>query len=104
MGKHTQVGFVAVASCEEYVNGIIKKHEFTRPDKEDDGVRHIETLNSQTGPVFLTYRANPALDELFGKRTAETPDIDFTAKDGVRHTSWVVADSKTIEVIRAEFA
>jgi uncharacterized protein (DUF1015 family) len=57
MGKHAQVGLVAAASCEEYLANIIKKHEFTRPDKEDDRVRHIETLNSQTGPVFLTYRA-----------------------------------------------
>src|SRR6185312_12296896 len=61
MGKHAQVGFVAVASCEEYLKGIIKKHELTRPDKEADRVRHIETLNSQTGPVFLTYRAHAAL-------------------------------------------
>src|SRR6201996_7782347 len=58
MGKHAQVGLVAAASCEEYLKNIIKKHEFTRPDKEDDRVRHIETLNSQTGPVFLTYRAS----------------------------------------------
>ena len=63
MGKHAQVGFVAAASCEEYLSGIIKKHELTRPDKEDDRVRHIETLNSQTGPVFLAYRAQAALDE-----------------------------------------
>src|SRR5271169_2374933 len=60
MGKHSQVGLVAAASCEEYLNGIIKKHEFTRPDKEDYRVRHIEALDSQTGPVFLTYRASTA--------------------------------------------
>src|SRR4051794_4781987 len=54
MGSHSQVGLVAVASCEEYVAGIVKKHELTRIDKEDDRVRHIEALNSQTGPVFLT--------------------------------------------------
>ena len=52
MGKHSQVGLVAAASCEDYLKNIIKKHEFTRPDKEDDRVRHIETLNSQTGPGF----------------------------------------------------
>ncbi|MDB6031195.1 MAG: hypothetical protein JWM16_1533, partial [Verrucomicrobiales bacterium] len=61
MGQHSQVGLVAVASCEEYLSGIIKKHELTRPDKEDDRVRHIDTLNSQTGPVFLTYRASRLL-------------------------------------------
>ena len=92
MGKHAQVGLVAVASCEEYLSGIIKKHELTRPDKEDDRVRHIETLNSQTGPVFLTYRAQAALDEFIAKKTGEQPDVDFTAPDGVRHTSWVVSD------------
>src|SRR6185437_5393166 len=98
-----QVGLVAAASCEEYLANIIKKHEFTRPDKEDDRVRHIETLNSQTGPVFLTYRANATLDELFKNKSAETPDIDFTAKDGVRHTAWVINDAKTIQQIEGEF-
>ncbi len=104
MGKHSQMGLVAAASCEDYLHDIIKKHEFTRPDKEDDRVRHIETLNSQTGPVFLTYRAQPALDALFQKKSAETPDIDFTAKDGVRHTAWVIGDAATIQLIAAEFA
>jgi uncharacterized protein (DUF1015 family) len=104
MGQHSQIGLVAAASCEEYLSGIIKKHEFTRPDKEDDRVRHIETLNSQTGPVFLTYRAVAALDALFATKVSETPDIDFTASDGVRHTSWVISDSTVIKQIEAEFA
>src|SRR3984957_7536846 len=104
MGKHSQTGLVAAASCEDYLRNIIKKHELTRPDKEDDRVRHIETLNSQTGPVFLTYRAQAALDELFAQRAAATPDIDFTAKDGVRHTSWVIGDAQTIQTIEAAFA
>ena len=64
MGNHSQLGLVAVASCEEYLNDIVKKHELTRPDKEDDRVRHIETLNSQTGPVFLTYKSDPEIDAL----------------------------------------
>jgi uncharacterized protein (DUF1015 family) len=81
MGQHSQIGLVAASSCEEYLNGVIKKHEFTRPDKEDDRVRHIESLNSQTGPVFLTYRALPALDQLFATLTAGTPDVDFTGND-----------------------
>src|SRR5437764_12603906 len=103
MGKHSQVGLVAAASCEDYLNGNIKKHEFTRPDKEDDRVRHIETLQSQTGPVFLTYRAKAALDELAKQKTAGTADIDFTAKDGVRHTAWVISDTKSVQFIEAEF-
>lgn len=104
MGKHSQVGLVAAASCEEYLKGIIKKHELTRPDKEDDRVRHIETLNSQTGPVFLTYRAVPALDAFIANKISEQPDIDFTAVDGVRHTSWPVNDAEGIKLIESEFA
>jgi uncharacterized protein (DUF1015 family) len=103
MGRHAQIGLVAVASCEEYLSGIIKKHELTRPDKEDDRVRHIESLNSQTGPVFLTYRAQAALDEFTAKKTAEAADVDFTAPDGVRHTSWVVNDPAQIKFIESEF-
>jgi uncharacterized protein (DUF1015 family) len=104
MGAHAQVGLVAAASCQEYLDGIIKKHELTRPDKEDDRVRHIEALDAQTGPVFLTYRAVTTLDALFAKRTAEPPAIDFTASDGVRHTAWVIADVAAIADIESEFA
>ncbi len=104
MGRHTQVGLVAAASCEEYLSGIIKKHEFTRPDKEDDRVRHIEALNSQTGPVFLTYRATTAMDEFVAKKIAEQPDVDFTGKDGVRHSSWKVNDAAGIQFIAEQFA
>ena len=104
MGGHAQVGLVAAASCAEYLSGIIKKHEFTRPDKEDDRVRHIEALDSQTGPVFLTYRASTAFDEFVAKKISETPVVDFTGKDGVRHTSWTVADADGINFIEAQFA
>ena len=104
MGRHTQVGLVAAASCEEYLSGIIKKHEFTRPDKEDDRVRHIEALNSQTGPVFLTYRATTAMDEFVAKKIAEQPEVDFTGKDGVRHSSWNVSDAAGIQFIAEQFA
>jgi uncharacterized protein (DUF1015 family) len=104
MGQHAQVGLVAAASCEEYLANIIKKHEFTRPDKEDDRVRHIETLNSQTGPVFLTYRAVAAFDAFVAKKIAETPAVDFTAKDGVRHTSWTISSTDDIKFVEAQFA
>ena len=104
MGSHKQIGLVAAASCEEYLSGIIKKHEFTRPDKEDDRVRHIETLSSQTGPVFLTYRAVAALDEFIVRKISEPPEVDFTGKDGVRHTSWTVGDGAGIQFIAQEFA
>jgi uncharacterized protein (DUF1015 family) len=104
MGQHSQVGIVAIASCEDYLKGVIKKHELTRPEKEDDRVRHIETLDSQTGPVFLTYRAVPAIDEFVTRKIAEPPAADFTAADSVRHTSWVVGDAAAIRFIEAEFA
>jgi len=104
MGGHAQVGLVAAASCEEYLANIIKKHEFTRPDKEDDRVRHIEALNSQTGPVFVTYRAVAAFDGFAAKKTAETPAVDFTGNDGVRHTSWIIASADEINFVETQFA
>jgi len=104
MGAHSQVGLVAAASCEEYLANIIKKHEFTRPDKEDDRVRHIEALNSQTGPVFLTYRAVAAFDEFVAKKIAAAPVVDFTGQDGVRHTSWTISGADEIRFIENQFA
>lgn len=103
MGAHSQVGIVAVASCEEYLKNTIKKHELTRVDKEDDRVRHIETLAAQTGPVFLTYRATVAIDAFVNRRIQEPPDVDFVAPDGVRHSSWLVADGASTDVIEREF-
>jgi len=104
MGSHSQTGLVAAASCQEYLAGTIKKHELTRPDKEDDRVRHIEALNAQTGPVFLTYRAVAEMDAFVAKKIPEKPDVDFTAPDGVRHTSWVVADGNDQKFIWTQFA
>jgi uncharacterized protein (DUF1015 family) len=104
MGGHSQTGLVATASCEEYLRGTIKKHELTHPDKEDDRLRHIETLDSQTGPAFLTYRACSALDEFVAKKIYQKPDVDFVAKHGVRHTSWVIADADGIKFIEMQFS
>jgi uncharacterized protein (DUF1015 family) len=104
MGRHAQTGFVAVVSCEDYLAGRVKKHELTRPDKEDDRARHIETLNSQTGPAFLTYLAAPALDQFVSNTTARPPAVDFTARDGVRHSSWTIADPEAIRFVRDQFA
>ncbi len=104
MGEHSQIGLVAAASCEDYLKGIIKKHELTRPDKEDDRARHIETLGSQTGPVFLVYRAGKAIDGFVAKKVAEAPSIDFTASDGVRHTAWVISEGSDIRFLKSQFA
>jgi len=104
MGSHSQVGLVAAASCQEYLQGTIKKHELTRIDKEDDRVRHIETLDSQTGPVFLTYRSQAGVDAWVQNRIRESPIVDFTATDGVRHTSWRIADEAGIRFLAESFA
>ena len=103
MDGHAQVGLVAAASCAEYDEEIIKKHELTRPAKEDDRVRHIEALDSQTGPVFLTYRADAEVDAFFERVIATEPDIDFTAEDGVQHTAWNVFDAEDVAFLQAKF-
>jgi uncharacterized protein (DUF1015 family) len=104
MGRHIQVGLVAAASCQEYIQGRIKKHELTRPDKEEDRLLHIETLNSQTGPAFLVYRADPQMNDFVRKQTAATPHVDFTAPDGIRHSSWSINTPGDIEFIEKTFA
>jgi uncharacterized protein (DUF1015 family) len=104
MGAHSQLGLVAAASCREYLTGGIKRHELTRPDKEDDRLRHIEGVGSQTGPVFLVYRASAAIDALLAAEAAQPPETDFTAPDGVRHSAWVVADRERGRGIEAAFA
>ena len=103
MGAHSQTGLVAAASCEAYLHNLIKKHELTRPDKEDDRVRHIETLNAQTGPAFLIYPAVPRLDELVTARTRQTPEADMVAPDGVRHQAWRVSAPADMALIDSEF-
>ena len=103
MGAHSQTGLVAVASCEDYLASVIKKHELTRPDKEDDRVRHIDILNAQTGPVFLTYRASIETDR-WQEQAGEEPDTDFVGEDGVRHSAWAVRDREAIAAIRQTFA
>ena len=88
MGEHQQVGVVACSSIDEYDNDVIRKHERTRRDKEDDRTRHMIMLRAQTGPVFLTYRRRSQIDELVRKETAEAPLFDFTSPDGVKHAIW----------------
>ena len=103
MGKHTQIGVVAAASCAAYAGGRIRKHEHTRPDKEDDRVRQIDALNAQTGPVFLTYRRSPKVDAIAQAVTAEPPQVDVTADDGVRHTLWLVSQPDRIQALSKAF-
>ena len=88
MGEHTQTGVAACASVDEYDRDRIRKHERTRPDKENDRTRHTLELRAQTGPVFLTYRADRRIDALVEAETKNDPLYDFNAPDGVRHTVW----------------
>ena len=103
MGAHQQTGIVAAASVHAYDANRIRKHEFTRPDKEDDRVRQIEALNAQTGPVFLTYRRSAAIDAIVDKVTLGTPDVDIAADDGVQHTLWVLRGTHPIDVLTGLF-
>ena len=103
-GDHVQVGLVAAASCQDYLDNVIKKHELTRPDKENDRMRHIETLGAQTGPVFLTYRRDEAVDALVAEAMSADPEIEITTSDGVRNILFVVDDPGLVERIRAAFA
>jgi uncharacterized protein (DUF1015 family) len=104
MGAHQQIGLVAVASVADYNTNRIRKHEFTRPDKEDDRVRQIDALNAQTGPVFLTYRRNASVDAIIGAVTKGKPVYDLTADDNVQHAVWVIDDAQQIATLTKTFA
>jgi uncharacterized protein (DUF1015 family) len=99
MGEHVQTGIACVGSVAEYDRNRIRKHEYTRPDKEDDRVRQISALNAQTGPVLLAYRANAALGAIIAAATQAAPSYDVVADDGVRHTLWVLDDDLPIRRI-----
>jgi uncharacterized protein (DUF1015 family) len=103
MGEHTQTGVAACFSLDEYDGDLIKKHEKTRPDKEDDRTRHMLAIGAQTGPVFLTYAASAAVDAVVARTTPKSPLFDFTAEDGVRHVIWTI-DPDDHERVIAGFA
>jgi uncharacterized protein (DUF1015 family) len=90
MGQHSQIGLAALCHVEDYDAGIIRRHENTRPDKEEDRARLIDTLSAQTGPVFLAYRDRPEIDAAVVAATEDAPFFDFVAPDGIRHTLWRV--------------
>ncbi|MDH3973763.1 MAG: DUF1015 family protein [Deltaproteobacteria bacterium] len=103
MGDHSQIGLVATASVAAYDENRIRKHEFTRPDKEDDRVHHVDILNAQTGPVFLTYRHSDKVDRLVAEITATKAEVDISADDNVRHTLWVVKDDERVQALAEAF-
>jgi uncharacterized protein (DUF1015 family) len=101
MGQHVQTGLVACASVDAYVRGDIKRHELTRPDKEDDRTRHIDALGANDEPVFLAYRARPSVDAVLRRSAERSPDVRFTSADGVEHTVWVLPPSENAAIERA---
>jgi len=105
MQGRSQTGIVALSSIDEYERDLIKKHEYTRPDKELDRIRHISVSGAQTGNVFLAYRAQSDIDELIANWTkVKSPVYDFTAPDQIQHTIWVINDDPTIATITELFA
>jgi len=103
MGENVQTGIAAACTVEEYEAGIIRKHELTRPDKEQDRVDHILGSGAQTGPVFLVYKRNEDIAEQVAAVTASPPACEFTAEDGIRHSLWVLADSAAVTAVEAAF-
>ncbi len=104
MGGHSQLGLVAAASVADYDTNRIRKHEFTRPDKEDDRVRQVDALNAQTGPVLLAYPSAPEVDAILAAAAEGQPDADsVAAESGVRHTLWVIRDADAIARLTAAF-
>jgi uncharacterized protein (DUF1015 family) len=104
MGGITQTGLVVCAAVDDYLSGVIKKHELTRADKEEDRVRHIDCLDANDEPVFLTCKEESAIGRIIGEVASGTAEYDFTTDDGVTHTLWVVAGRERIGALTDLFA
>ena len=103
MNGRTQYGIVACAAVEEYENDTIKKHEFTRKVKEDDRIRHVSTVNANTGPVFLTYKDHEGVNAIVSDCIKSQPEYDFTSADGITHKAWLIDDEALTSKIQACF-
>lgn len=104
MDGRSQTGIVACSSIDDYVNGVVKKHENTREDKEIDRIRHVDTVNAQTGPIFLAYRQNETLKAIVAEEKAKPALYDFVSDDGIHHRVWKIDDPAQTEAIEAAFA
>ncbi len=105
MGNKTQFGLVVCAHCDDYAKGVIKKHELTRRDKEEDRMKHVRVNNANIEPVFFAYPDNKVLDTFIKKYGASAPEYDFIAPiDGFRHQLWVISEDKDIKTVTEEFA
>ena len=104
MDGRAQSGIVGCASVDDYINNHIKKHELTRADKEADRIRHVDTCDANTGPIFLTYRAREDISAIMKSwMKAHTPVYDFVSEDGISHTVWVIDDEETVKKLEADF-
>lgn len=104
MDGHPQTGLVSLASIDDYQNNVIKKHEFTRAEKEADRIRHVDVTNFHTGPIFLTYVYQEEITRIIEDyKNSHTPIYDFVAEDGVQHTAWAILDDEVIEALREKF-
>ncbi len=103
-GIHTQTGFVGCVSVSDYDQGIIRKHEFTRPDKERDRVRHVQALAAHTGPILLAHHPDTELDRIVAEQDKQPPLYQFTAEDGIEHTIFKVTDREAMMTIGSQFA
>ena len=103
MDGRSQTGIVACCSIDDYVNGVIKKHENTREEKELDRIRHVDITGAHTGPIFLAYRRNETLAQIMADVMTEAPLYDFVSEDGIGHTVWKIGGRETVEKIREAF-
>lgn len=105
MNKREQTGLVCCCDIDEYLNGTIKKHEFTIKAKEADRIRHVDTCDANTGPIFLTYRAERAISDIINRyKAAHRPMYDFITTDGITHTAWLIDDDSVIDQLKKLFA
>lgn len=103
MDGRVQTGITACASIDDYQNGVIKKHENTREDKEIDRIHHVDTCNAQTGPIFLAYRSNAVINQIVDEVKQEAAEYDFVAEDGIRHRVWVISKDEQIAGMEQAF-
>ena len=103
MDHRSQTGLVACASIDDYVNGVIMKHEKTREEKEEDRIRHVDTVNAQTGPIFLAYRTIPVIREVMARVKSGPCDFDFVSEDGIAHRGWTIANPDDMMTVRSAF-
>lgn len=104
MNGRAQTGIVACASIDDYLNGVIKKHENTREEKELDRIRHVDVCGAQTGPIFLAYRSREEIRSLVREAKEHPPVFSFVSEDGIRHTGWIIADEQRVQMLENAFA